>query len=1271
MRNKMLEETLHKIFRVSCFLLLVCNLIFISTKYMKYSTETNIGPVIPVFLKTPRVSICYKTDFLLTNESGTGDIIHSSRQSYINMTNGDVFDAVPRAQSVIDWCRYRTLKANEPWQSARTDTCCKVLKTLRYRMQSYICYRFEYRQRQVYSYDEIVTSFYGRRELFQLKMIAHFAEANFVRPLIHFTAFPIDDTIFNQEIITLSSDTSFRLSYDIYLLSSLPFPYDTKCSQMSRLQCIRSCIASDMRSKSATYDLLVSSEGKSHSNLTIIASSELMEQSNCGHKCISLACQQKLVNTHVDTFEDKNDADFIIETLDQPISKLQYVPSFTLIDYVTQAAGLIGIWLGLAFVSLAHMNKYSPVERTRHKLIELAFLVRQVTFTLHCHKFPLIKPSQVTRVTSSKLTSKRQKLKHQIQLFIEIIFKASVIGGVIWQLITVMINYLSYQTNSEFSYEINPIIHMPSVSFCFPLGSLVGLRVINSYDEQLYPEYYANLTDRLGQSIDDILAQFDLTRAIESCYFRDYLTSNEPLVKYDRDECKSMVMMKTFYSSLRLCLMIKPSMLNHTVTQSDVQNAPSNPGIAYVVRMNKYLEGVNMYKFTITVDIGSFDIPYESLEYSATYSTYSGRQLAIVSNRLYRVNLLPRPYDTDCDEKQSKMLCLKHCLINSLLPYDRTPYPISTSEGKNKLLLYTDLMNETIASIWRKAELKCINQCTRSHCNYNFTITYLEQLVNVTKNINRTVAVALASHPVTNVLRVAEITFMGLTYQLLSSLSFWCGFSLISLDPFEFHLNRVNNYLLDYVTEESCKVIATFTSLALKREKTRRSKKNHLNHQVKRLIIYSCACVGCIYQIVDSMKQYLNYPSSLDLSSQSESQIDYSLAICLNTEELLKKYESNLSSFNHSTDHWLTHMQTSLLSVMADEKESLESCFGWGQVDRQGKIHTLTHVTDRQLFRFQNYSVCMQLFIFKRVFLQNMPCYYMRPREYFSWNRVEMQDSLDWQRTLFLAYMYPDILTRRFTVAIGEQEDYPESSSFMWSPNIFMRRKKRGIVLVVSYFKYTQHLLPAPYSDQGFTSIVFDKCLNYCINTRLKLSNVKNSDSWDRNDLSFISLLYANDSFARTYIQRVRYECENSCFNHGNRLTVDHPIQSFIIPTVSTSADIQARTERGWILFWLKSSDHPVYTVVFRPFIPLLDQIINIGSILSIWFGISVIHLTSVIARSTESTADTKVASLRREIDLIEEKLLLMQNEARCFPLTARHRRENKKTLRLMRDKLQ
>lgn len=1200
----MLNKILKHVFNLLCLTLFLINFAFLTVEYMKYTTDTNAGPILPVKMVPPRTSLCFRTNFLI-NSIVENTFFDQSVRLYLNWTVKSLFDSLPEPSSLIKWCQVRSLKSNVQFTRQLPRECNQFFNLTRYRLGGHICYRIEYKYQQRYAYNEIVNSIHNRRELYHVSINSPFDRAQFIKPLLHVNEFPIEDEMFNKEVYLGRSHTKLaRLSYDLYQISSLPAPYETKCHNESRLSCIQGCIADKLRREQLTLDVSLNLDISSDLTLTIVDSKSLgwmqgnSSDNSCYEQCQFETCELDLVKTSVSFWPSNEMSLFVVETMMKPVIKLKRIPKVILIDYLTQTAGIIGVWLGLSFVSLTKLFQQSqPLSVIHKKLLHLQMKMQFVTSKLSNNESVHF---WLKRTKPRFKSGSRTVRKLNWRRVIDVIYKLIVLLLFVWQVVNVLVNFFAYSTTVRFSYNLYPPLQVPNLILCFYISQFYKLSY--TLNSKKYKSFYSALDAKTNLTMKQLLNNWHLEEYVESCYLRNFVRGHNSFDLLDKSSCLEAFQVKKFFSTFKFCFHIKVT--NSQGNFALEQLVTCNPGILWAVNLNEKFRFAK--KLWIVSGFGSLDIPNESMEYPAFYYDFKNDSLILISNRVYTIHLLPPPYDTGCIRTSDRDSCLRNCYSHFERKFNRTVYSISRDEEVDmKVLSYGDLLNSSVNDYWRRTESKCGQKCTKTICSYNFTVTSIDQHLPLS-NFRYTLALSSPTHPTTESFRVARTTLYDFIYQILCTASFWLGFSMVDVNPFNLLLKRANVALF---TQLRAKVMRLRRKFVRFREKSNKKSKNKFTFSKwKSLLVYLLAAVGCIIHTTDSMIEYLRYQSILDIYNSLEDRTEYALTVCLDTDELLTKHSDHFKNpkVDHRANNWVNETVAWLLQSTPKSSNFLQNCHFWGLVNSSAR---LGHVSDRFLLS-QTTEECNEIYDVKKIFIQSKVCYTAKPKKYNKWNRIQMKNAMDHLFKLYGIFVDNHLLTANFTVLVSKNDEEPSSSSAIWSPNIRLSEGEQFTVFIVSYIKYIQHLLPPPYSDEGFTTIVFDRCINLCINNKLSLLNLTldGQDESTSNNLNFFSCIFEQNEFISRYLVQVEEKCEESCASKLNLMKAGEERAVFYVPTVSLITEMLTPNSSRTLLYF-QSTDHPVITIEFKPECSLFEQIINVGSVVNTWFGISMIAI--------------------------------------------------------------
>ena len=343
---------LRRLFTCIILCLLTCNLAYLTSNYLKNETDTNVAPYFPVRLNVTKLSLCFSINSLLgSSPHGYSFSSHRTIQ-YIDLTFDEVFKRMPSASSTLDSCKYRDFDLDILREEKGGRKCAELFKVIRYRMQGCMCYRFIFPLEQEYSYHLSANSLYAPRQLYHLSIAKPLSDQRMLYPLLHLNDFPDDDRVFNGETYR-DPGSLFHLSYEVIESFSLPSPYETHCIPFSKITCYQRCLTGTQRKLGYSLDGDLTMENSSAASLRLMPSDTKIHsyryRSSCYDKCPYEACTQVLVDSGINKI-DLGDKGLLVtvETANRFITKIQYLPKFPLIDYITQVGAVVSIWTGIS-----------------------------------------------------------------------------------------------------------------------------------------------------------------------------------------------------------------------------------------------------------------------------------------------------------------------------------------------------------------------------------------------------------------------------------------------------------------------------------------------------------------------------------------------------------------------------------------------------------------------------------------------------------------------------------------------------------------------------------------------------------------------------------------------------------------------------------------------------------------------------------------------------------------------------------------------------------
>lgn len=1244
-------ELTNEIHKFVTFVILCANLIYLTVDYMKYRAITNVAPYYPIMMKIPKISICFDLSSFLKGELGQdyNYSIENSLPPYFNMTFDEMFQMSPFVFDTLVSCKYRDFTSNILIEEKNGTKCTQFFKITKFKMQSYMCYRYEWIENNDYSFHSLVNSLYEPRELYHLNMKNPLADKFIFYPLLHYDDLPDDDRVFNKEGHKTSTRAMFILTLGLYETYSLKSPYETHCVEISKISCYQECVDSIYKMYGYIHDASIVIEGSPEAkfkpveigqqiaNFSLFSQQIKSYDANigrkinifCHSKCPYSLCDYKLVNTHISpSFPSNNNMSLVIETVNRPITKIVFVPLIDFNEYSTQMASLIGIYIGLSFVTLRKILHQKNLD-----LYSLSYKVKRYTSVINkiiCSNVRIL-PINMDKPQLSKMNSKLATLN---SLYI-ITIRLAVFCVFCWQLINVMQNYFSYSTTIIYQYITNPLVIMPSLTLCFSIDHLFSLKNIENITESNYYDKFTERDFKLNFTLTQLFERTVTTDLIKGCLLRDWNDRFRRFTEFDQAKCLKLLNVKKFFANQKICFLIVPRKLKSNFYQSDIRFLTTNPGMLYAVIISElfFQDEINL----ITHFTGNVAI--NSIEYMITAFRKKSKNTFIIANRIYQMKLKEAPYDTYCNKKIGINKCYQNCQTKLLSKFNRIPYSgVEENNSNYTILSFTDLVDQNMYLEWEKIEKTCKIACWQDPCEYSMTLTFLENQLS-SKKLEKgklMFLLGLPSYPRSVITNIEIYKFYDLLYQMMCCLSFWLGFSILDLDPISVFSEKKSKKAKEFLIRKliTLRWIANKISISFNVNHLTKEPKKQLAQLIGDLLVYCLAITCFTIHSVYSMRTYFNYPSDINIYVSLEKQTDIDFFLCLDTTEVIARKMNLKTSFNRLNEKTkiLNRTVSSIFNETPKHNEIIEECSHWGLPSKE-KI--ITNVTNRILFTFENRKECQEYFKTGKFVSQNYICYSITPANYSNWDRLNMKNTLNNQKTLYEISVKTSLLTRRYTVIVGRSSFAP-FSSINFSPTII--KDPRNSNYLVSYSTYNQTRLPSPYTNDGFTPFLFDKCLNRCVNDKLEEYKLTLSRKFHKpTNLTYISYIHRQNVLAGKFTNEVLEKCEKGCLIYNKLVLTETRKYMYLNAANFKTLKSRKGVETNLTTFHLMSTNHPVLKIVFRMKISVFEQIINIGSIISIWFGLSMMDLAKfrksrdwIISRTEISNFDELIKLLKR-----------------------------------------
>ena len=549
-----------------------------------------------------------------------------------------------------------------------------------------------------------------------------------------------------------------------------------------------------------------------------------------------------------------------------------------------------------------------------------------------------------------------------------------------------------------------------------------------------------------------------------------------------------------------------------------------------------------------------------------------------------------------------------------------------------RFLSYSDLLNDSVNEMWKPTELRYDKKCWRQYCHSAVTTTFVEDRFPV-KGLQNILAVGLPSHPIVTIDAYPVMTRYQFMYEILCCFSFWLGVSFVDLKPMTALMKRqmkMKAYLtqmylvVDKVVDRLLRV-GIWTSYV-------QSVKD-LNRRKLSDFCFRYSMIGlCFCQIIYSVMSYLSYSSFMDIYQKMETRTDVNLHICLDSAELIsRKYPSRIKDPVLARSVIMNRTITSLFSDTPREDELIRECGYWGLHSRMANVSQLRHVSDRIFFSTKNKTICDQVYEVHKFIVQSYMCYSIRPRHYTGWSTFQMEHAFNKQTTILKVTVDSSLLTRRLSLMADMGKYYPIISSTFGHNTL---RESNRDDYDVSYIRYIQSTPPSPKVTDGFVSFQFYSCLSNCVNGRFKMSNLTLSERFKGpSNLRFFSYLDRKSNTFKIPLRQIQNQCERKCIEYNEQVRG----LTLFIPIVEARRS-HKKTKGNLTTISLKSTNQPVIVVTFILKVSLFQQVINLGSILGLWFGFSAVTLARMGRIRDKELGPEELLSQKQHIRTLRAK---------------------------------
>lgn len=1292
-----LESILRMTFSTASILLCLYHVTYIVQCYTKYPTGLKVAPLLPVIQKLPRTTLCFPLNALISLNN-SNSFFDSDRNSFspdstellINHTSSWLFHRTPSVNELLIKCAFRSFLRGEWFSSSSSPNTCKCsdfVDVTKHLTLGYMCYtinlNFESTRDQQYSYLSVANSMFKRRVLYQLSLSEKFNVKSKILPIVHFARLPFHDRYFNMDIdVTSSSNQSFTLTYNVFQIHKLPPPYDTACTHVDYNACYYNCCIQVYRSYGIHDARPHSSFWPDEDNARVITSNEIYQNisfedihrlayKKCSQLCKNNPCSRNVTVT-VNSPPQISDEmlTFSIETTAHPIIVIEAFKSITVSDLIIQLASVLGIWLGSSVIELfkcvhtavnwfhspstkslmrqlikGHNNKSSKLKFLHHEMKQIESMGARLIKLLN----NLEKISSPRKYHHPTLKRKiRIRCGKSFQLIVKSFFTITICCLFCIQLYILLFqNYFQYKSYMKVKFVLDIIQKPPNLVFCADVTDFLDLPPLNAVTEDDF--------DRTVEKYDLITQSMSLNEIFKRCPNSNSIINacrirpsglGASMINYNSSEiCRDKFYVTTFYTNGQMCYKIQLKS-NITFKYVRVKRQVTDTGIVYSVSLN-----LNVTKFYIYHPILFYNkYPFISISLAdKAYRSVRSGELRLLSFQQYEFHQLPRPYDTGCIHYNHDIDCIQLCIVRESKKINKLPYGEILYEPSNlTIITYKDLKRQSIAAFWMKSEQFCRIKCKRPNCHTAPTRTFISYSYKSNKPLE--LAVTTPAFPTLLTRAIPMITFADVLYKLLCMLSFWLGFSFykssqfinIIINPITWYFRFISlrrrlrqlHQSLDiylFIIQKCYSYVRPF--LSRKRKSSLRSlcgynvrrlfKLNKVNSHVyfTLIVIISCS-IGCSFHIHEITGLYFRYPTVMSTSTVLEkSFLAYKLTLCFPIN-------------NFVSSNWTKLTLKRLIQLTPQPYNILTRC---GIRGKSALINDTSNIAsdlmlNRLFFSINDPIRCAKLLFSRKYLTYSDTCFTYKLNSSNLRGEYESRFHLNLPKIVMMMSIRDNFTVNQFSATISSGS---ESISRVLTSNHALKPDVEKSY-VISYTAFQEYILPAPYDMGTYCDLRYNICLTKCLADQISLNDkyfdfYSKLDSWTRDDRNVTDTLK----------MKGQSKCQDKC--HSNKYSTRNQNVNYTATHISYPIYNITRNSSS-VTFWFRSTDAPITITIFRPQFPLIDLLLYIGSIFSIWFGVAALKLAHFSLGSSASyhvdSVLERVSSLKSTMRVVKWALM-------------------------------
>ena len=893
--------------------------------------------------------------------------------------------------------------------------------------------------------------------------------------------------------------------------------------------------------------------------------------------CSRDLCNQYIAVTNIEKLERTNRGIHIsVRSEGAPTQLVKFSPQASANAFFIQACSILGLWCSISVSSLLlssirfykekkHLSSPELMKKWYDELISIS-RAAGIDFT-------------TIKIAVNRNVCRRRVNQSATRRVIKIILKILIVLLFMRELTLLSIDYLKYKTRMEIHLTNDHQLPVPAISYCFFMNKWFDVPNPD-YRLALFNETMTEYARKLNPTVKQILETAVAPHsAIKSCRIRSSLTS--PLEK--RADCSDHFNVTKFYHNEMICYYFNPR-VNYHLKINIFRRNDSHPSLQYSIALEDSLAKASHFQ-----PIVSLELPTLSRHLASRLYREHPKELVISSFIVYEYTNLPVPYDTMCDTSYNSNNCNIRCLNFSrinLAPYSELhSLPLDL-----RLIDYNDLKNESLAHFIKNAEIKCAQMC-RGLCHDSLTKTL--QHNGYSSNERLELALAVPKYPFYRFNAIPVITLATFVYQLACCASFWVGFSLLFIVTFLLKSEKKVKvpHLSLYLTRLTEKLETFIRTRYRPVNWPPHSRENQPLLKLKKLLLPCLLVVGFGCHSFTTVATYFRYQTEVD--TRLELQTDFTelmVTICISFYQLdLKGNYSVANIFMRSP---------------RSEDVLLECGHRGAHLPEFSRFPSV--LQQRIMPHINSSSLCSSLFNVKKFISLAMVCYQISPRE----GKHDAEFNGKYHLNNIKSYQFLT-LTRRFskynlTLAVSQK---PARVSLLFATAIIATSGSTNYWSWINYIKYDLDSLPYPYDIDVFDGLTELKCQRKCISdTSSRQRNVISAFG----ETDYTSLVHESlEESVSSASLKIRATCDEICREH--QWDGGKTIGYFQTSHDGPFEDTGDKSENGTNGLWFRSSDFLVPHTFLYPSLRLLDLVLYIGTVYSIWFGLSALQTVNCI----------------------------------------------------------